>query len=124
MRLPPKNTPIKNNEVINLCEKIGGMEREIKAIYDNPPKKSFIFDGASGCPENISKLIDEAAFPHDVRYWLGGSEDDRMVADLKLGVDVIRRCGRSHTEAKIVFDFVRIGGVSWLPTPWRWGFGR
>jgi hypothetical protein len=48
-----------------------------------------------------------------------------MRADVKLYRCVRAKKGFHHKIiAPIMFIGVRIGGVSWLPTPFRWGFGK
>jgi hypothetical protein len=59
---------------------------------------------------------------HDRVYWQGGTPDQRREAD-----DALRQCiaakGRPMLS-HVVYWGVRLGGHGWLPTPWRWGFGR
>ncbi len=63
-----------------------------------------------------------ACVDHDYAYWLGDwSGLTRIHADEILAAD-IRRTGFEWI-ARLYFRAVRIGGASWLPTPWRWGFG-
>lgn len=59
---------------------------------------------------------------HDKAYFFGGTKKERRAADAAL-----YRCvkGRGHGFiAKIMWLGVRIGGVGFLPTPFRWGFGK
>ncbi len=58
---------------------------------------------------------------HDVAYWQGGNAEQRLTADR-----TFRQCivDRDRTAlASVYYRGVRLGGVGWLPTPWRWGFG-
>lgn len=62
---------------------------------------------------------------HDREYFQGGSCRDRRRSD-----DRLYRCVRSKKGwynkivAPVMWIGVRIGGVSFLPTPFRWGFGK
>jgi hypothetical protein len=59
---------------------------------------------------------------HDKAYFFGGTKKERRAAD-----DELYRCvkGRGHGFiAKMMWVGVRIGGVAFLPTPFRWGFGK
>lgn len=57
---------------------------------------------------------------HDQPYAQGGTKEQRKDADLDLMVCV---AGSGHPIwAFLMWAAVRIGGVPWLPTPWRWGF--
>lgn len=58
---------------------------------------------------------------HDIDYWCGGTARQRLESDWRL-----RRCmrQRSYLPGVLLFFGVRFGGVHWLPTPWRWGFGH
>lgn len=63
---------------------------------------------------------------HDKDYYFGGSLKERKASDKKL-----RECVRSKGKgwkrnflANGMYIVVRLGGVSFLPTPFRWGFGN
>lgn len=62
---------------------------------------------------------------HDKAYYFGGTSKERLRADVKLYRCVKAKRGVYHKIiAPLMFAGVRIGGVSWLPTPFRWGFGK
>lgn len=62
---------------------------------------------------------------HDKKYYFGGSFKERRQADIRLYKCVRRKKGFHHKViAPLIYFGVRIGGVSWLPTPFRWGFGK
>lgn len=63
----------------------------------------------------------ECCVEHDKDYYFGGTEKERRASDRRL-----YRCVKQKNKfvAGIMYLGVRIGGVSWLPTPFRWGFGR
>ncbi len=59
---------------------------------------------------------------HDKAYYVGGSSKGRRDAD-----DQLHKCVRAKGHkylAPIIWVGVRIGGVPFLPTPFRWGFGQ
>ena len=58
---------------------------------------------------------------HDESYWRGGSRLDRLLADRKLASKVAAR-GYPIIAATMYYA-VRVGGVWWLPLPWRWNYG-
>ncbi len=82
-----------------------------------PPKK-FKSDGCSMFPDGN---WGECCIEHDRAYWRGGTAGQRKQADEEL-----RRCvaakGHPHIAA-LMYRGVRLGGVPWLPTTWRWAFG-
>ena len=98
-----------------------------RLIQKYPPKHPFRSDGASFFPDVVDGVdIYPAALNHDIRYWCGlpGDQQARFLADLILARDVVAKCGGSvELGMKILFG-VRVGGKEWLPTTWRWGFGR
>ena len=57
---------------------------------------------------------------HDQPYARGGSWLDRLIADIELLACMWK--GGHPFWALVMFIGVRIGGVPFLPTPWRWGF--
>jgi hypothetical protein len=84
---------------------------------------------------------------HDRAYWLGGTPEQRIAAD-RLFAERIASLGdtaeeqlktekrrlhramlhlqiaRFKTIAAIYYRSVRMGGVPWLPTSFRWGYGK
>lgn len=62
---------------------------------------------------------------HDLTYFAGGSERERRRADNRLFQCVAAKKGWWHKIiAPVMWTGVRVGGVRFLPTPFRWGFGR
>lgn len=68
----------------------------------------------------------DCCIAHDREYFVGGSLKERLASDKRL-----RQCVKSKGRgwkrkllANVIFLGVRIGGVHWLPTPFRWGFGN
>lgn len=59
---------------------------------------------------------------HDLAYWAGGDAEARLEADRRLRAGIAAR--RHPLWAWAVYAGVRVGGVWWLPLPWRWGFGH
>lgn len=59
---------------------------------------------------------------HDIAYWKGGSEAERLAADEKLRDCVLERTGDADL-AEFVFEGVRLGGQPVFPTWYRWGYG-
>ena len=59
---------------------------------------------------------------HDEAYHKGGSQRDRVKADLKL-YECVRSKGHPIWAA-VMWYAVRVGGHPYWPTPFRWGFGR
>ncbi|MDW7774042.1 MAG: hypothetical protein SCH71_14240 [Desulfobulbaceae bacterium] len=82
------------------------------------PPNEFRSDGCSLWPDyDWLKCCVE----HDVVYWLGGTREERKEADRTL-----EKCvgEKGHPFiGKIMYYGVQAGGVYWLPTPFRWGFG-
>jgi hypothetical protein len=64
----------------------------------------------------------DCCYDHDKDYWWGGTPAERKAADKRLQQCVAAK-GRPNLS-KLIYVGVRIGGHGWLPTPWRWGFGR
>ena len=122
MKLPPKNTIVPLKDVLKLCDDYGLYNLKQK-IINNPPPKPFKSDGASGCPAWLSRWIYKAAFLHDLKYWMGGTKEERLQADREFEMDLIKYHGLHLSVAKGFYLAVRGGGTKYLPTSWRWGFG-
>lgn len=62
---------------------------------------------------------------HDKSYYFGGSWTQRWRADKKLFKCVAAKKGVQHKLlAPVMWLGVRAFAVPWLPTPFRWGFGK
>lgn len=59
---------------------------------------------------------------HDLAYWRGGTEAERLRADRELERCVLATTGDA-TLAAAMFHGVRAGGTPALPTSFRWGYG-
>ncbi len=84
----------------------------------------FTTDGCSEFPDGMPAHRDlwlKCCVAHDIKYWAGGSYNDRLDADLEL-----RLCVQSVGEpaiANLMLAGVRVGGSPWWPTKFRWGYG-
>jgi len=63
---------------------------------------------------------------HDQEYFVGGGLKARLASDKRLRKCVLAKGGgfKRKLLANAMFVGVRIGGVPFLPTPFRWGFGN
>ena len=104
------------------------MSETVKPIADNAfknaalpeplPPRTFTSDG---CSLWFDGDWVECCVLHDLAYWRGGTSEERKKADRKL-----EQClsDRGYTVmAGIMYAGVRVGGVWWLPTCFRWGYG-
>jgi len=130
MELPKKGQIVSLKKIKELCWYFGLIPLWDK-IKDDPPPKPFKSDGCSCWPDvwkdkkNKKVSLYEVCLKHDLSYWAGhkGESMARFLVDTRLMVDVAIKTGRIEL-AVIMFIGVRIGGISWLKTPFRWGFGR
>jgi hypothetical protein len=86
---------------------------------------AFSTDGCSMFPDRSPTLqVDwcDCCVAHDLAYWRGGSEDERLQADLDLKRCVAQRTGNAGL-AQTMFAGVRAGGSPYVQTPFRWGYG-
>lgn len=64
----------------------------------------------------------QACVLHDVDYWVGGTKHNKLMSDKALRRRVKER--GYPIIATLMYYAVRMGGVPWLPMPWRWGYGH
>ena len=83
------------------------------------PPPEFKSDGCSSWPDGDYRDCCEA---HDLAYFLGGTAKERRAADKRL-YKCVRDKGH-QVNAVVMLLGVRLAAVRWLPTPFRWGFGR
>jgi len=78
-----------------------------------------------GCTHFPDGDYADCCFEHDKAYYVGGSWKMRWRADKKLYQCVAAKRGFKHKLiAPIMWAGVRVFGVPFLPTQFRWGFGR
>ncbi len=88
------------------------------SVGDSLPPHAFKSDGCSCWPDGEWL---KCCVKHDLLYWMGGTGEERKNADLEL-----RKCvtEKGHPIlGQVMLLGVRVGGVWWIPTPFRWGFG-
>jgi hypothetical protein len=95
-----------------------GISAQVKTSPDLPD--TFKTDGCSMFPDGNYR---ECCVEHDRAYFVGGSLRERRAADKEL-YRCVRSKGNGKLLASMIFVGVRVGGVSFLPTPFRWGFGH
>ena len=80
---------------------------------------------SDGCTLIGGNEFKACCISHDRDYFLGGTWKDRFESDKRL-YECVRK--KKSFGAKLAAPFiwlgVRIGGVPFLSTPFRWGFGR
>ncbi len=86
--------------------------------------KPFTTDGCSMFPDGTyqqQSLWMECCIRHDIAYWQGGTEAQRLAAD-----EALEACVSQVGEpkiAKLMLAGVRMGGSPYFPTSYRWGYG-
>ncbi|MEO8074305.1 MAG: hypothetical protein ABI686_13785 [Acidobacteriota bacterium] len=82
----------------------------------------FKSDGCSNFPDYDYR---DCCVEHDKTYYVGGSWKKRWRSDKKLYKCVTAKKGFEHKFiAPAMWFGVRAFGVPWLPTSFRWGFGK
>jgi hypothetical protein len=81
------------------------------------PDNRFTTDG---CSRWFDASWVSCCIVHDIVYWCGGSVEDREEAD-----QIVLQCVNKKAAfmGDVMHPGIRTGGVPWLPTPWRWGYG-
>jgi hypothetical protein len=85
----------------------------------------FTSDGCSLFPD--SSLINaddwcECCLEHDIAYWRGGTEAERLAADEALRDCVLQQTGDAQL-AEAMYLGVRMGGSPYFKNWYRWGYG-
>ena len=89
-------------------------------------QNEFVSDGCSLFPNgNFAdrSLWLNCCIEHDRAYWTGGSEEQRKLADLALR-DCVAKTTGNQVLADVMYAGVRVGGESYFPTHYRWGYGK
>ncbi|AUJ70469.1 MULTISPECIES: hypothetical protein [Pseudoalteromonas] len=86
--------------------------------------KPFTSDGCSAFPDGTlaqNELWLSCCTAHDLAYWKGGTAIERENADIALQ-KCVAAVGQEEV-ATLMLAGVRLGGLPYLPTPFRWGYG-
>ncbi|MDE2428548.1 MAG: hypothetical protein KGM99_07465 [Burkholderiales bacterium] len=97
----------------------------VSALAHASTLSPFTTDGCSLFPDRSmdgKKDWCACCLAHDLAYWRGGTEDERLKADQELRACVERKTS-DHSLAETMFLGVRTGGGPQINTPFRWGYG-
>lgn len=107
--------------IFNGCALFGPSSVEGVSIRLNP----FKTDGCSSFPNGrLSTRKNEwlhCCIAHDISYWIGGSREEKNLADQELRQCVEKVTNKS--QAELMEIGVEIGGAPQTGFPWRWGYG-
>ncbi len=82
-------------------------------------------DFRGGCSLFPDGNYRECCEMHDRDYFRGGTAKERRQSDKRLYRCVRSKKGwQNEIAAPVMYLGVRVFGISILPTPFRWGFGR
>lgn len=87
--------------------------------------KDFKSDGCTLFPDrSLIRQQDwcDCCFEHDIAYWQGGTEAERLKADRALSDCVIEKTGDENL-AELMYAGVRLGGSPYFYNWYRWGYG-
>jgi len=91
----------------------------------SPAIHPFKSDGCTlfpdGTPGERRRWCD-CCFVHDLAYWRGGTEAERLQADEALRACVLERTGDAWI-AGTLYEGARLGGSAAFPVWYRWGYG-
>jgi hypothetical protein len=85
----------------------------------------FSSDGCSLFPDrSLISRTDwcDCCLAHDLAYWRGGTQDERLAADQALRSCVFRATS-DRPLAELMYQGVRAGGGPYFYTHYRWGYG-
>ena len=85
----------------------------------------FSSDGCSLFPDSSLINSDDwcgCCLEHDIAYWRGGTEEERLAADKTLRDCVLEKTG-DEKLAEAMYLGVRMGGSPYFKNWYRWGYG-
>ena len=85
----------------------------------------FSSDGCSLFPDRSLINADDwcdCCFEHDIAYWKGGTEEERLAADIALRECILEKTGNTEL-AELMYEGVRFGGSPYFYNWYRWGYG-
>lgn len=105
--------------LICLLSPVLSLSQEAKADTRQDPPPDYKSDGCSLFPDGDYR---DCCVAHDREYYRGGTNAERKAADKRL-YECVRGKGHKYLS-RMMWLGVRIGGIGFLPTPFRWGFGQ
>lgn len=108
------------------AEMLNQAERYASSLNRNLPTHRFTQDGCTLFFDSFLWLdFTQACLEHDIKYWLGGTEQDRLAADLALREQVIAAGPLGSLFANSMFLAVRKYGESDIVRKFHahWGYG-
>lgn len=83
----------------------------VEKMVGHRPPDDFVFDGCTACPDVIGPWdIKAPCAYHDYAYSVGGTEAERLNADLRF-YDNLRACGLPAVLAWFLYSRVRFWGA-------------
>lgn len=99
---------------------------QASAEVENNSLHDFTSDGCSMSPDGSVVLFKTEFVPccvqHDVAYWQGGTDAEKLAADKNLRTCIAEK-SKSKFIANVYYRGVRMGGGASLPTGFYWGYG-
>ena len=80
---------------------------------------NYVSDQCSWFPDGN---YGDCCVEHDKDYFFGGTMGDRRASDKRL-VQCVKGKGHGFLS-KVMWLGVRVGGMAFLPSSFRWGFGK
>ena len=90
------------------------------------PTNVFTQDGCSLFPNQLpGHDFRKACLTHDIAYWAGGSESERLAADIAFKETISHTGPVGPIFSHVMYSGVRVFGNSWLAkmTNANWGYG-
>ncbi|MFC1730779.1 hypothetical protein ACFL6I_10645 [candidate division KSB1 bacterium] len=85
------------------------------------PPKEFTTDGCSLWLNNVfDNDFTDICIKHDIKYWKGGSVEDRKIADSELRESINESV---PLMGDVMYIGVRLFGHPLIPSQWGWGYG-
>ncbi len=122
MKLPERHKTVSLKEIEAICEE-HGLKSLWNRIEAKPPNKPFSSDGCTLWFDTWDGIdMYPACFIHDLKYWVGGTDTDRLIADLELALDIAKL--DEPEMAQVMLTGVRMGGGKAWRKIYSWGFGH
>ncbi len=123
-RLPQVGERCSPYDIVKVCLWLGwrGLAKRLGSNIDK--YDDFVSDGCSMWPDEWKgKSYQKACIRHDIRYYIGGSDDDKFISDCYLAIDVCKIAGDDMARTMLIGvqgagPFGRM-----METGWRFGFG-
>ena len=123
--LPKIGEKYSPEEIIDMCLFFEWHELAHRIEAKREILNQFVTDGCSWWPDEWKGVNYTACcVRHDIAYWVGGTLDQKFIADCELAICICKMVGWRMALTMFLGVQASLFPGSVFKMPWRWGYGE